>query len=146
MRVPKWALVAVCSFSFVGATAQMSPPPPARSAQMPDDLKPKGPARISGGVIAGNILTKVQPVYPPEAKAAGIGGTVVMHAIISKEGIITRLTVISGPQLLQDAAVDAVKNWTYRPYLLNGVPTEVDTTITVNFVLNRPPPPGQPDL
>jgi protein TonB len=98
--------------------------------------KPTGPARISGGVIAGNILTKTQPVYPPIAKAAHVGGTVVLHAIISKTGAITSLQAVSGPDMLKGAALDAVKQWRYKPYLLNGEPTEVDTTITVNFNLN----------
>jgi protein TonB len=100
--------------------------------------KPKavGPARISGGVIAGNIITKTTPVYPPIARAAHQGGTVVLHAIISKAGTIESLTVISGPAMLQGAALDAVKTWKYKPYLLNGEPTEVDTTIMVNFNLN----------
>ena len=95
--------------------------------------KPKGPARISGGVMAGSIITKTQPVYPPIAKAAHVSGTVTLHAIISKTGAIENLTVISGPQMLVSAAMDAVKQWKYKPYLLNGEPTEVDTTVQVNF-------------
>ena len=98
--------------------------------------KPAGPARISGGVIAGNILVKTQPVYPPIAKAAHVGGTVVLHAIISKDGTIQSLQAVSGPDMLKGAALDAVRQWRYKPYLLNGDPTEVDTTITVNFNLN----------
>ena len=101
-----------------------------------------GPARLSGGVIAGNILTKVAPIYPPIARAAHVGGTVVLHAIISKAGTIESLAVISGPPMLQGAALDAVKQWTYKPYLLNGEPTEIDTTITVNFNLGPPPAPA----
>ena len=105
------------------------------------------PARISGGVMAGNILTKVQPVYPQEAKDAGISGAVVLHAIIGKEGTVESLVVISGPKELQGAALDAVKQWTYRPYLLNGEPTEVNTTIMVNFSLegSNPEPGSAPN-
>ena len=99
---------------------------------------PKGPVRISGGVMAGQIQSRVAPYYPAEARAKGIAGTVVLHAIIGKDGSIANITVISGPELLQSAALDAVKNWKYRPYLLNGEPTEVDTTIMVNFNLTRP--------
>jgi protein TonB len=95
--------------------------------------KPTGPARISGGVMAGSIIQKTQPIYPPIAKAAHVSGTVVLHAIISKTGQIVNLQVISGPQMLQSAALDAVKQWRYKPYLLNGEPTEVDTTVQVNF-------------
>jgi TonB family protein len=98
-------------------------------------------ARVSGGVIAGNRLTAVAPVYPPIAKAAHVGGTVVLHAIISKSGNVERLEAISGPDMLKGAALDAVRQWTYKPYLLNGEPTDVDTTITVNFNLNDPTAP-----
>jgi TonB family protein len=94
-------------------------------------------ARISGGVMAGNRLTGEPPVYPPDAKAAGIEGTVVLHAIIGKDGTITSLKLISGPDQLAQAAWDAVKQWTYKPYILNGEPTAVDTTITVNFSLQH---------
>jgi protein TonB len=109
-------------------------------------LKP-GVARISGGVMAGQMVNKVQPVYPPVARAAHMGGTVVMHAIISKQGTVESLEVASSTNpLFNNAALDAVKQWQYKPYLLNGEPTEVDTTITVNFNLGGPPaaPGGAP--
>jgi len=98
--------------------------------------KPTGPARISSGVMQGQILQKTQPVYPPIAKAAHMQGTVTLHAIISKTGTIEKLEAISGPEMLKGAALDAVKSWRYKPYLLNGEPTEVDTTVIVNFNLN----------
>ncbi len=91
--------------------------------------------RISAGVMAGQVTNRVNPVYPPEAKTAGIEGTVILHAIISKEGTVESLTVVSGPGELAGSAIDAVKQWTYKPYLLNGEPTAVETTITVNFKL-----------
>ncbi len=89
--------------------------------------------RISGGAIAKNLVSKVNPVYPDEARAAHVEGTVVMQARISKNGHVDNLAVISGPQPLQAAAVDAVKHWVYRPYLLNGEPVPVLTTVTINF-------------
>jgi TonB family protein len=92
-------------------------------------------ARVSGGVMAGNILSKVSPVYPQEAKDEKIQGTVVLDAVIGKDGSITSLKVVSGPDELKQSAWDAVKQWTYKPYLLNGNPTEVETTITVNYTL-----------
>ena len=95
--------------------------------------KPAGPAKISSGVIAGNKISGSDPVYPPIARAAHVSGAVVMHAIISKTGTIQSLTVISGPEMLRANAVSAVQQWRYKPYLLNGDPTEVDTQITVNF-------------
>jgi len=95
--------------------------------------KPTGPVKISSGVAAGSIITKTQPTYPAIAKAAHVSGAVVLHAIISKTGTITSLQVVSGPEMLRGSAVDAVRSWRYKPYLLNGDPTEVDTTVTVNF-------------
>jgi TonB family protein len=89
--------------------------------------------RISGGIAAGNILAKVAPVYPPDAKAAHISGTVVLHAIIGTDGKIQSLNVLSGPAELTQSAIDAVSQWVYKPYLLNGEPTAVETTITVNY-------------
>ena len=88
---------------------------------------------ISSGVMEGNILEKTLPQYPPIAKAAHVQGVVVLHAIISKQGTIENLQVISGPPMLTAAALDAVRRWRYKPYLLNGEPTEVETTINVNF-------------
>lgn len=91
--------------------------------------------RVSGGVAEGKLVHRVQPVYPPLARTARIQGQVILSAIISKTGEITGLKVIQGHPMLQAAALDAVKQWRYEPYLLNGEPVEVDTTITVNFTL-----------
>jgi TonB family protein len=92
-------------------------------------------AQVSANVMAGNILTKVNPVYPEMAKAAKVQGAVVLHAIIAKDGTMKSLAVVSGPPELVMSSMEAVRQWTYRPYLLNGEPTEVDTTITVNYSL-----------
>ncbi|MGA3211175.1 MAG: energy transducer TonB [Terriglobales bacterium] len=91
--------------------------------------------RVSGGVAEGKLVHRVQPVYPPLARTARIQGQVILQAIISKTGEITGLKVIQGHPMLQGAALEAVKQWRYEPYLLNGEPVEVDTTITVNFTL-----------
>lgn len=98
--------------------------------------QPRRPQRISGGVMQGQLLVKTQPVYPQIARAAHVSGTVVLHAIIAKDGTIQDLRVISGNEMLRNAALDAVRTWRYRPYLLSGEATEVDTTITVNFNLD----------
>jgi protein TonB len=99
-------------------------------------VKKSGPVRISGGVMAGQLVTRVQPTYPAIARSARLSGTVVLAAKISKTGTIEDLSVVSGPAMLTGAAIDAVKQWRYKPYMLNGEPTEVNTTITVNFNLN----------
>jgi len=90
---------------------------------------------ISAGVAVGLLIQKTTPVYPPIAKAARVQGTVVLQATISKTGSIENLHVVSGPAMLQSAALDAVKSWRYRPYLLNNDPVEVETTVNVIFTL-----------
>jgi protein TonB len=97
----------------------------------------KGPMRISSIIVAGLLLYKPAPSYPLIAKAAGIEGTVVLQAAISKNGTIVNLRVVSGPAMLQQAALDAVRTWRYRPYLLNNQPVEVETTVNVVFTLGR---------
>jgi len=103
-------------------------------------LQTNEPMRVSSGVMAGQLETKVAPIYPPEAKAAKVAGAVVMHAIIGKTGLVEELTVLSGPEVLRTSALDAVRQWTYKPYLLNGNPVAVETLITVNFLLDQPDP------
>lgn len=93
-----------------------------------------GMVRISSGVLAGNALTQVQPVYPTSAKENHVSGTVVMHAIIGTDGHVHSLKLVSTPDPdLAISAIWAVRKWTYKPYILNGVPTEVETTINVNY-------------
>jgi len=91
--------------------------------------------RISQGVTTGLLLHKVQPPYPALAKAARIEGNVVLKAIIDKEGNIQDLQLVSGHPMLVPAAIEAVRQWKYKPYLLNGQPVEVETTVTVIFTL-----------
>ena len=93
--------------------------------------------RVGGNVMAARNIKKVAPVYPREARAAGISGTVRLHAIIGKDGGIQALEVISGPPALKEAALDAVRQWKYQVTFLKGNPVEVDTTIDVFFTLNR---------
>jgi protein TonB len=112
-----------------------SAPTPVVKVTPPPPEKPKGPLRISGGVVAGSKISGEQITYPAIARAAHVQGAVVIHAVISKSGTIQNLNVISGPEMLRAAAVDAVKTYRYRPFMLGTEPTEVDTTITVNFTM-----------
>jgi protein TonB len=91
--------------------------------------------RVSAGVTSGLLVRKVNPNYPPLARQARIQGTVVLHAVISKDGSIENLTLVSGHPMLAPSAIEAVKQWKYKPYLLNGEPVEVDTEVQVNFTL-----------
>jgi periplasmic protein TonB len=83
----------------------------------------------------GNLIRKVQPTYPALARSARIQGTVMLQAVISRQGTIENLSVLSGHPILVPAAIDAVRQWRYRPYILNDEPVEVETQITVNFTL-----------
>ena len=91
--------------------------------------------RVSSGVSQGLLIRKVPPAYPPLARQARIQGTVILQAQISKTGEIENLTLVSGHPMLAPAAIEAVKQWRYKPYLLNGEPVEVDTQVQVNFTL-----------
>ncbi len=91
--------------------------------------------RVSQGVVAGLLQHKVEPQYPPAARAARIQGSVVLKAVIGKDGRVDDLKIVSGHPMLAQAALSAVKQWRYKPYYLNGQPVAIDTTITVNFTL-----------
>lgn len=82
------------------------------------------------------MIRQVKPPYPPLAKQARIQGTVVLEAIINKQGSVENLRVLTGHPLLIQSALDAVKQWKYKPTLLNGEPVEVVTQVTVNFNLS----------
>ena len=107
------------------AVAAPPPPPPPKATRI----------KLGGQVVAAKLVAQPQPVYPPLARQARIQGNVVLHAIIDKDGRVGELQVISGHPLLVQSALEAVKNWRYQPTQLNGDPVEVDTTITVSFVL-----------
>jgi periplasmic protein TonB len=110
----------------IGTGAAPPPPPP-----------PAAPNRVKvgGAVEAASLVKQVTPVYPPIAKEAHVSGTVVLHAIIAKDGAVEKLQYVSGPPLLMASAMSAVKEWKYRPTMLNGQPVEVDTTVQVVFSL-----------
>ena len=108
-----------------GLRSVLPPPPP----------PPSRPQPLISHMMEGNLIFRVQPVYPPLARQARVQGTVLLRAIISREGRIENLQVISGHPLLVQAAIDAVSRWRYRPCYLNGEPVEVETEVTVNFTL-----------
>jgi protein TonB len=91
--------------------------------------------RVSSGVAQGLLIHETKPVYPPLAMQARIQGTVLLQAVVAKDGTVQELRVVSGHPLLVKAAMDAVKLWRYKPYRLNDQPVEVDTEIIVNFTL-----------
>ena len=93
--------------------------------------------RVSQGVTKGLLVSRVEPDYPTVAHEARIQGTVVLDAVIGKDGSVERLQVVSGNPLLSQAAIDAVKQWRYKPFLLNGQPVEIETEVTVNFAMHN---------
>ncbi|HTS61348.1 MAG TPA: TonB family protein [Candidatus Acidoferrales bacterium] len=115
-------------------TAAPPPPPPPKKEE-----KPAAPKRITigGNVQQAKLIRQPKPVYPPLAKQARISGVVHLAAVISANGTIQDLKVISGHPLLIPAALEAVKQWVYQPTLLNGEPVEVQTQIDVNFTLSQ---------
>jgi protein TonB len=103
---------------------------------VPQPIATIRPLRISA-MMEGNLIHRVEPVYPSIARQVGVQGTVVIRAFIGRSGMIERAEVVSGHPMLTHAAYDAVRQWKYRPYYLNGEPVEVETQVTVNFILNR---------
>lgn len=110
----------------IETSTTIAPPPTPPTAR---------PPRISH-MMEGNLISRVQPIYPPLARSARIQGPVFLRAIISRTGTIENLQAISGHPMLIPAALDAVRQWRYRPYVLNGEPVEVETQVTVNFSLS----------
>lgn len=115
------------AFGPPGLSVDIAPPPPVPA--------PSHPLKVSHWA-EGNLIYRVQPVYPPLARQARVQGSVELRAIISRTGTIENLIVVRGHPMLSVAAIDAVRRWRYRPYLLNSQPIEVETEITVNFLLS----------
>lgn len=112
-----------------GVPGEVPPPPPSPSRAKPTVI------RVSGSLMKGQLKKQVTPKYPELARAARVQGSVVLIAYIDKSGSVKDLKVLSGHPMLVQAAMDAVKQWEYEPYVLDGEPTNVETTVTVNFAL-----------
>jgi protein TonB len=110
----------------IGTGVNPAPPPPP---------PPTAPAPRVSHIMEGNLDHMVQPIYPPLARSARIQGAVVLRAVINRDGKVQDLQILKGHPMLVQAALDAVRQWRYRPYYLNGEPVEVETQVTVNFVL-----------
>lgn len=83
--------------------------------------------------MSGLLVHRVWPTYPPEAKKQYVSGGVVMHVVIDEKGNVAEISTISGPEILREQCMDAVRQWRYKPYMLNGKPTPVETTITIHI-------------
>jgi protein TonB len=133
---PPSIMCADCVVGGPGVVGANGPGMPDPFKHTPPLVVTQHPVRISSPVIAGLIIQKTMPIYPALAKQTRTQGTVVLAAVISKTGTIDYLHVVSGPAMLQQAALDAVQHWRYRPYLLNGDAVEVETTVNVIFSLD----------
>lgn len=124
----------------LGEAATIAPPPPAKPVEVKKPVEPappSGPIRVSQGTQEARIIRRVVPTYPPLARQARVQGTVRLQGVIGVDGRIQQLQVLGGHPLLVKAAVDAVKQWLYRPTLLSGQPVEVIAPIDVNFILSN---------
>jgi len=121
---------------IAGLPTGVLPIPGGTNAVMPRPAPPLPHAIRTSSMLQGNLIRRVEPAYPPLARTARIEGSVLLAAVISKAGTIENLRVVSGHPLLVHAAIDAVSQWQYRPYILNGEPVEVETEITVRFFLS----------
>jgi len=131
-------LTATAAFSQEGQKEQTTPqnstaanPEPNASATKPKRI------RVGGTVASANLIHQVAPVYPNDAKKKHITGTVLLHATIGHDGTVEKLEYMSGPPELTASALEAVKQWRYKPTLLNGEPVQVDTTISVIYRLGN---------
>ncbi len=129
------AMILASALSF----AQQSANAGSSSTQDTPKTTPERPqrVRVSPGVASGLLISKVQPQYPEAARQARVQGQVILKALIDKEGSVQDLELVSGHELLAPAAIEAVKQWKYKPYLLNGQPVNVETQILVNFALSK---------
>lgn len=95
-------------------------------------------ARVSSGTMAGNLLKRPAPIFPQEAARQHISGSVVLRVCVGEDGLVKKIAVVSGPEILRQAWIDAVSRWVYRPYLVNGVATPVDTTVSMSIAMGAP--------
>jgi protein TonB len=120
----------------VPSAAPPPPPPPKKEAPKPPP-KPEGPLVVGGRVQSAKLIVHPDPIYPQIAKTARISGKVILQAVIGENGHIQELTVVTGHPMLQQAALQAVRQWVYQPTMLNEQPVKVSTTIEVNFTLSQ---------
>lgn len=136
-RLRRWAACGACVVLGVAAASSLIALRFDVAWAAADKVTATGPTFVSPEEIVGYVLTKVPPKYPPDAKKAGIQGKVALETIIGKSGHVENLKVVSGPAKLQQSALDAVSQWTFRPFFKDGAPVEVKTTINVIYRLAK---------
>ena len=135
-KIASIVIVLVAMYAGLRAVGQSQPQtnPPADQSESTSQEAER--IHVEGGVTTGLLIRRVNPEYPEKARRKRIQGTVVLHAVISKEGDIADLSAVSGDPLLVKSALKAVKQWKYKPYFFQGKPVEVSTEIRVNFTLS----------
>lgn len=135
MELQKARAAAVPASSPTGTTPPPPPPPPPPSAARNELVDGQAPIRVGGNIKTPTKITNVSPVYPEEAKAAGVSGVVILETVIDTQGNVRTSKILRSIPGLDQAALDAVKEWRFEPTLLNGAPVPVIMTVTVNFTL-----------
>ena len=123
--------VVLLSGRFVGQQSEQANSAPTQTPTAQSPLR----VRVSQGVSAGLLVKRVNPEYPKELRKKGIQGPVTLKILISREGDVSQVTLVSGDPALAPGAIEAVKQWKYKPYLLQGQPVQVETTVQINFTL-----------
>ena len=138
-RLPRWTAIGVSVVLGIAAASTVLALrfDVVASAAHASDQSTTEPQSVPAKTMEEHVLTKFPPKYPADAKEARIQGKVVLDAIISKTGEVENLKVISGPSKLQQSALDAVRHWTYKPFIVNGDPVDVETTVTVTYTLAK---------
>jgi protein TonB len=131
------AIIGVVIFASAFLFAQQAGSEGSGATSETQKAAPSQRVRVSQGVMSGLLSSRVQPTYPEDAKQAGIQGKVVLKALIDKEGNVEDVQLMSGPEQLAPAAIEAVKQWRYKPYRMNGEPVNVETQVLVNFSLSK---------
>jgi len=136
-------ILLVLLFTTLLASAQSQNQAATNPTDAPLVMSPTAPThsdptriRVGGSVQGRKLIRSVQPIYPADAKSRHVTGTVLLHVIVAQDGSVQEIEVVSGPDELRQSAIDAVKQWRFKPTLLNGKPVEVDTKIQLVYNLS----------
>jgi len=136
-RIPGASSMSMPAVSMPAPLAPAVPQPAAQAPSAPAKTAPPPPAKVGGQVVPVELISRVEPQYPPLARQANVSGEVLLEAVVGPNGRVTDVRMLSGHPLLREAAGAAVRKWTYRPAMLNGQPVESRTQIRINFLKNR---------
>ena len=142
MRLKSTFVAAALSIVLMAGIARAQAPPQKDVAPASESATQPSHVRIGGTVRGAKLIHQVAPIYPASAKRNHVEGTVVLHGVVTKDGSVDQLRVVSGPVALTDVAVAAVKQWRYEPATFQDKPVEMATTVSIVFTFHRPEPPA----